>query len=108
MMSYTTLIFLSLLMPSIILLGTCLLMVATDTQTNETIYCVIGGSGGIIISFLFGHMYREIICPKQRVETNITYVQTVDIIPITDVIEETDVIEIKYDDNIEIPIANLV
>jgi hypothetical protein len=83
-------------------------MVATDTQTNETIYCVIGGSGGIIISSIFGHMYREIICPKQRVETKIAYVQTVDIIPITDVIEEIDVIEIKYDDNIEIPIANLV
>jgi len=95
-------------MPSIILLGTCLLIVATDTQTNETIYCVIGGSGGIIISFLFGHMYREIICPKQRVETTITYVQTVDIIPMTDIIEEIDIIEIKYDDNIEIPIANLV
>lgn len=114
MISYTTVIFFCLLLPSIILLGTCLLMVASNEQGTETIYCVIAGSGGIIISSIFGHINKEIICHKQRVEIKIACVQS---IPITEVIEteviETEVIEEKEvqtlnSNKIAIPIANMV
>lgn len=78
--------------------------IASSSNTTETIYYIIGSICGIITSLIFGYINKETICQKRRDDTEMVYIERVNI-PIADVIINKTFQE--YDiENIDMPTAN--
>jgi len=81
-------------------------MIASSSDTTETIYYIIGSICGIITSLIFGYIYKETICNKRPDDRELVYIERVNL-PLADAIINKTFHE--YDrENIDIPIANRV